>query len=81
MTGPEHFLAAERLLGEASEVEGADSDVERYCLAAAQVHATLANAAATALAAEVCGDVAGVTYRAFDEWGAATATGGGNGNG
>ena len=48
MTGPEHYLEAESLLGSAVEAEGGSAD-ERYLLAAAQVHATLASAAATAL--------------------------------
>jgi hypothetical protein len=49
MTGPQHYLRAERLLRVASEcVTG--SDDERYHLAAAQVHAALAQAAATAIA-------------------------------
>jgi len=50
MTGPEHFKVTEGLLSQATEVEP-DSDVERYCLTAAKVHATLALAAATALGA------------------------------
>jgi hypothetical protein len=44
MTGPEHYREAERLLGVAEEPE----DIR---LAEAQVHATLALAAATALPA------------------------------
>jgi hypothetical protein len=47
MTGPEHYREAEQLLEQAraSDVGG---DMERYSVAAAQVHATLALAAATA---------------------------------
>lgn len=48
MTGPEHYKAAERLLAEAVDsVAGGDPAPE--LLAAAQVHATLALTAATAL--------------------------------
>ena len=50
MTGPEHFKHAEQSLAAAAEPD-LGSDMERYCLAEAQVHAALANAAATALAA------------------------------
>jgi hypothetical protein len=49
MTGPEHYQQAELSLVQAVELE-AGSDAERYFLADAQVHATLALAAATALA-------------------------------
>ncbi len=57
MTGPEHYQKAERLLreaGEASNPDGEMSDAEvvqfiASTMAAAQVHATLALAAATAL--------------------------------
>lgn len=45
MTGPEHYLRAEEYLTNASEVS-LDSDEERYALAAAAVHATLALVAA-----------------------------------
>ncbi|MFD9630142.1 hypothetical protein [Streptomyces violascens] len=50
MTGPEHYREAERLLTEAA-AEGAEGTyfVRPESLAAAQVHATLALAAATAL--------------------------------
>ena len=43
MNGPEHYAAAEKLAGEAN---GADVEFARYLLAKAQVHATLAAAAA-----------------------------------
>lgn len=47
MTGAEHFAEAERLIDEANR-EGYESDERgRGILAAAQVHATLALAAAT----------------------------------
>jgi len=48
VTGPEHYAHAEQLLDWASESEHG-SGPERYNLDAAQVHATLALAAATAL--------------------------------
>lgn len=53
MTGPEHYRQAERLLAEAA-VEGAEGIyfVRPENLAAAQAHATLALAAATALSGE-----------------------------
>src|SRR5688572_4163851 len=53
MTGPGHYLAAERLIETASrELAERPPDRERVvdALAAAQVHATLALAAATAMA-------------------------------
>jgi hypothetical protein len=55
MTGPEHYREAERLIGMARESHHADlygheSDSQSaLILADAQVHATLASAAATAL--------------------------------
>lgn len=48
MTGPDHYRAAEEHLVVARKAE-IGSNGERYNLAAAQVHATLALAAATAL--------------------------------
>lgn len=47
MTGPEHYEAAELLLDLASEDE-LGSDSERFHVAKAQAHATLALAAASA---------------------------------
>jgi hypothetical protein len=55
MTGPEHYSYAEQLLAQASEDE-LGSDAERFHVAKAQVHATLALAAATALPGEHPGD-------------------------
>ena len=46
MTGPEHYQEAEKRLQIAESME-TGSDPEHYNLAAAQVHATLAQAAAT----------------------------------
>jgi len=47
MTGPEHYEEAERLINDARHDH--DRDRATYLLAEAQVHATLALAAATAL--------------------------------
>ena len=49
MTGPEHYLEAERLLGAVEKTPDGWGEGAEYCrqeLAAAQVHATLALAAA-----------------------------------
>ena len=53
MTGPEHYKEAERLLSDAEENhahQGSGDPATPDLLATAQVHATLALAAATALA-------------------------------
>ena len=47
MTGPEHYVLAEKLLTEAGQARGEAARARR--IAIAQVHATLALAAATAL--------------------------------
>ena len=47
MTGPEHYREAERLMRMAAQTE--NSKLATDCQQAAQVHATLALAAATAL--------------------------------
>jgi len=50
VTGPEHYTEAERLLDHAeNEARGGHDHSEAMALANAQVHATLALAAATAL--------------------------------
>lgn len=52
MTGPEHYREAERLLAAATDDDGdiqTDDGMTANILAAAQVHATLAHAAATAI--------------------------------
>lgn len=82
MTGPEHYLEAERLVAETEAAirEGAAKgavhldaalEVSPSALAAAQVHATLALAAATAYAAvkDYCGDES----RDPREWSAVTS--------
>jgi hypothetical protein len=48
MTGPHHYQSAEDCLSRAAAAQ-LGSDLERYLLARAQVHATLALAAATAI--------------------------------
>ena len=50
MTAGEHYREAERLLGEAAEANAANplGPGSKYLVAAAQVHATLATAAAVA---------------------------------
>lgn len=67
MTGPEHYLKAEECLDHASRHEGG-SNIERYNLAAAQVHATLALTAATAMQAAVDGSEPGMGSGEFHEW-------------
>jgi hypothetical protein len=47
MTGPEHYCESERLLKVAAKSPSGEQRVD--CLAAAQVHATLALAASTAI--------------------------------
>ncbi len=49
MTGPEHYLAAERLLSEIHQRSNAPLDITSRRVGQAQVHAMLALAAATAL--------------------------------
>jgi hypothetical protein len=55
MTAEEHYREAERLLGEAAEAHAANplGPGSKYLVAAAQVHATLATAAAVAPAPAV----------------------------
>lgn len=65
MTGPEHYRYAQVLLDEAGDAE-LGSEHERYLVAKAQVHATLAVAAAQAA-------VAMESYIELDETAAAWA--------
>jgi hypothetical protein len=51
MTGPEHYREAEQLTGQALDAD-LPTELRQVYMAAAQVHATLANAAAAALAAD-----------------------------
>ena len=52
MTGPEHYREAERLISTTVEKDGLIGTPHPHVLALAQVHATLALAAATALGRE-----------------------------
>jgi hypothetical protein len=69
MTGPEHYREAERLLAEAGH-QGTEGViwVRPENLAAAQVHATLALTAATAMQAAVDGSEPGMGSAEFGEW-------------
>jgi acetyl-CoA carboxylase alpha subunit len=75
MTGPEHYREAERLAGMAHRFtygDGADPTVGAALAAEAQVHATLALAAVTALTAPVCTDTEDgsghATKADYDAW-------------
>lgn len=77
MTGPEHYREAERLLAESQTItrphEEGHCEADRS-IAEAQVHATLALAAATALSATKTGAMPGLD---FEDWrNTATRTGG-----
>ena len=69
MTGPEHYKKAEELIGYAEDAD-ADATTEDVALMLqfAQAHATLAQAAATALAAG-----SKMNSVDFDEWDKAAA--------
>ena len=67
MTGPEHYREAEQLLAEANAQEGG-TNLERFCLAAAQVHATLALAAATAFTGTATNRQDAIADPAGTEW-------------
>ncbi|MFD9950998.1 hypothetical protein [Amycolatopsis sp. NPDC058986] len=83
MTGPEHYLLAERYLSEADELdEGPKAQTARAeLISLAHVHAALATAAAIALAAESSGahsDSAGhpaMNSADFNAWKKAAGTG------
>jgi hypothetical protein len=66
MTGPEHFTRSEQLLREVRDGHQEGTDVAAI-LTAAQVHATLALAAATALATP---DRSSAPRNATNEWSA-----------
>lgn len=71
MTGPEHYREAERLLAEGLHVLGEDGPLTGAAepLAAAQVHATLALAAATAMAHPYrSGERIGMSLEDFRAW-------------
>ena len=66
MTGPEHYTRAEQLLREVRDGHQEGTDVAAI-LAAAQVHATLALAAATALN-DNAADSGGLPLEDFTAW-------------
>ncbi|MFJ4009408.1 hypothetical protein [Streptomyces sp. NPDC090026] len=71
MTGPEHYRAAERLADRARHFtygDGADPVVGAALAAEAQVHATLALAAATAMQAPVDGAEPGMSSGEYQAW-------------
>lgn len=70
MTGPEHYREAERLLGRGINCGfGEEPDAAQVAyLAAAQVHATLALAAATATHPSGTGAVTISTDELWQEW-------------
>ena len=53
MTGPEHYIEAERLLEEANDVADYGVNAVVAHIGLAQAHATLAHAAATALGSDL----------------------------
>lgn len=65
-TGPEHYREAERLLRDEYRTDRSVTE--------AQVHATLALAAATAMGAAVEDDIAGLTVEERDAWYKAAGT-------
>ncbi len=71
MTGPEHYIEAERLLQSMKTDRGAllIDEGTAEVLAAAQVHATLASAAATALGVPLDGETdSGMPQRDAEAW-------------
>jgi hypothetical protein len=71
MTGPEHYREAERLLKKASHYtygDGGDPATGAAFAAEAQVHATLALVAATAMSAPVEGGVLGMESPEYAAW-------------
>ena len=71
MTGPEHYREAERLAGMAHHWtygDGADPVAGAALAAEAQVHATLALTAATAMQAAVDGSEPGMAPQGFLAW-------------
>lgn len=65
MTGPEHYLEAERLIGLAAEFNTPSLATEARQIA--QVHASLALAAATAMAADSNDGMHQLDFEAWDE--------------
>lgn len=71
MTGPEHYREAERLADRAHHFtygDGGDPVVGAALAAEAQVHATLALTAATAMQAAVDGSEPGMAPQEFEAW-------------
>ncbi|MEU6229948.1 hypothetical protein [Streptomyces sp. NPDC047042] len=79
MTGPEHYLRAQHLLttvtSESGRVRGESGD--DVVIAVAQVHATLALAAASAEQASVTAFAHDINSTAIDEWAEALGSTGG----
>jgi hypothetical protein len=67
MTGPEHYIRAEQLLREVRDGHQEGTDVAAI-IAAAQVHATLAQAAATALYTQEDGEGGGQPMHDYNAW-------------
>lgn len=68
MTGPEHYIRAEQLVRQVRDGHQEGTDVAAI-IAAAQVHATLALAAATAMGTSfVDGSEGGMTIEDWDAW-------------
>lgn len=65
MTGPEHYLEAEKLLSHAFGIEDRGSAEDVCLLAEAHVHATLALAAATAVSGSRSGGMPLASYNAW----------------
>ncbi|WP_327377960.1 hypothetical protein OG393_30785 [Streptomyces sp. NBC_01216] len=76
MNGPDHYRQAERLADQANHFtygDGADPAVGAALAAEAQVHATLALAAATVVAASVDGLEPGMSIEEWKAWSRAVA--------
>lgn len=70
MTGPEHYCAAERLLKNAvhhTTEDPADMRIAEVSAATAQVHATLAQAAAVGLLGHSANGMHEADYHAWDD--------------
>jgi hypothetical protein len=75
MTGPEHYIEAERLLSGRNSLPEYDARPTAEDIAAAQVHATLALAAATATQTSVSAFGADINHRDVDAWDDAASAG------
>lgn len=78
MNGPSHYTAAEKILEVLGQITkeqgGVRVDLATGLLAEAQVHATLAQAAATATLASLLASHAAINHTDIDAWDDATAT-------